>query len=171
MFAQARPEDGYSYSTPSNTYGAPGGGLIGAGVAPIGAIGPSSGVFGSGAGAFGNGSRGGAFGFVNSGTTGGGIVSGGSGGDDLGTGGGYDVTSLIQKHIYVHVPLPEPKEHISQRVPQFRPAQKHYNFVFIKVPTPPTPTAANIQLPGQDEQMTIIYVLVKKPDESEALNI
>jgi hypothetical protein len=43
--------------------------------------------------------------------------------------------------------------------------------VFIKAPTPPTPTAANIQLPGQDEQKTLIYVLVKKPDEAEALNI
>ena len=200
MLAQARPEAGYSYSTPSNTYGAPGGGLIGAGVAPIGGIGLSGGSLGGavggfgiggggGAGSFGTGSAGGAFGggisgaagggyvggatggsFV-SGATGGSFVSGGSGGYDLGTGGGYSGTSLIQKHIYVHVPPPEPEEHISQRLPQFRPAQKHYKIVFIKAPTPPTPTAANIQLPGQDEQKTLIYVLVKKPDEAEALNI
>lgn len=85
----------------------------------------------------------------------------------MGIGGG----SLIQKHIYVHVPPPEPEEHIAQSLPQFRQAQKHYKIVFIKAPTPPTPTAANIQLPGQDEQKTLIYVLVKKPDEAEALNI
>jgi hypothetical protein len=85
----------------------------------------------------------------------------------VGIGGG----SLIQKHIYVHVPPPEPEEQVAQRLPQFRPAQKHYKIVFIKAPTPPTPTAANIQLPGQDEQKTLIYVLVKKPDEAEALNI
>jgi hypothetical protein len=71
----------------------------------------------------------------------------------------------------VHVPPPEPEEHIAQSLPQFRPAQKHYKIVFIKAPTPPTPTAANIQLPGQDEQKTLIYVLVKKPEDAEALNI
>jgi hypothetical protein len=71
----------------------------------------------------------------------------------------------------VHVPPPEQEELINRPPPQFRPAQKHYKIVFIKAPTPPTPTAANIQLPGQDEQKTLIYVLVKKPDEAEALNI
>lgn len=174
VLAQARPEAGYSYSQPSNTYGAPGGGLVGGGVAAIGGIsgiGLSGGSFGAGAGGFGAGSAGGAFGGGISGATGGGYVSGGTSGYDLGTGGGYSGTSLIQKHIYVHVPPPEPEEHISQKVPQFRPAQKHYKIVFIKAPTPPTPTSANIQLPGQDEQKTLIYVLVKKPDEAEALNI
>ena len=198
MLAQGRPEAGYSYPQPSNTYGSPGGGVIGAGAASIGGIGLSSGSFVGGAGSFGTSSAGGAFGGGISGGTGGGYVSGGSGGGfvsggtgggfvsgatggsfvsggssgyDVGTGGGYSGGSLIQKHIYVHIPPPEPEEHISQRLPQFRPAQKHYKIVFIKAPTPPTPTAANIQLPGQDEQKTLIYVLVKKPDEAEALNI
>lgn len=187
MLAQARPDAGYSYSTPSNNYGAPGGGLIGGGVASTGGIGLSSGAFGAagfggggGAGGFGTSSAGAAFGGgissvsgggYTSGATGGGFVSGGSSGYDVGTGGGFGGTSLVQKHIYVHVPPPEPEEHVSQRVTQFRPAQKHYKIVFIKAPTPPTPTAANIQLPGQDEQKTLIYVLVKKPDEAEALNI
>ena len=171
MFAQARPEAAYSYSTQSNNYGAHGGGLIGAGIAPIGGIGLRSGAFVSGAGVFGTGSAGGAFGGAISGATGGGYVSGGSGGYDVGTGGGYGGTSLIQKHIDFHVTPPEPEKHISQREPQFRPAQKHYKIVFIKSPTPPTPTADNIQLPGHDEQKTLIYVLVKKPDQAEALKI
>lgn len=180
MLAQARPEAGYSYSTPTNTYGAPGGGLVGGGVASIGGIGLSGGSFGGGVGGFGASSAGGAFaggisgstgGSFVSGATGGSFVGGGTGGFDVGTGGGYSGASLIQKHIYVHVPPPEPEEHISQKLPQFRPAQKHYKIVFIKAPTPPTPTAANIQLPGQDEQKTLIYVLVKKPDEAEALQI
>ena len=214
VLAQARPEAGYSYSTPSNTYGAPGGGLIGAGVAPVGGVGLSSGSIGGGAGgigissvaggigtssfgsAFAGGISGGAGGGFSGGAGGG--YSGGAGGGvgggySGGAGGGYSSggpavgfstgfgvstgagfgggSSLIQKHIYVHVPPPEPEEHISQQLPQFRPAQKHYKIVFIKAPTPPTPTAANIQLPGQDEQKTLIYVLVKKPDEAEALNI
>jgi hypothetical protein len=103
---------------------------------------------------------------------GGGGFDGGSGAAfSSGSGASIGGGSLIQKHIYVHVPPPEPEEHFAQRLPQFRPAQKHYKIVFIKAPTPPTPTAANIQLPGQDEQKTLIYVLVKKPDEAEALNI
>ena len=194
VLAQARPEAGYSYSTPSNTYGAPGGGLIGAGVAPVGGVGLSSGSIGGGAGGIGISSVAGGIGTSSFGSGFAGGISGGAGGGySGGAGGGYSSggpavgfstgfgvstgagfgggSSLIQKHIYVHVPPPEPEEHISQQLPQFRPAQKHYKIVFIKAPTPPTPTAANIQLPGQDEQKTLIYVLVKKPDEAEALNI
>lgn len=157
---------------------------IGGGAASIGGIGLSSGTFGGAVGGIGigGGGRGGGFGIGGDGGILGGVVGGGTrggliggggtvGGFDVGTGGGFGGTSLIQKHIYVHVPPPEPEEHIAQRLPQFRPAQKHYKIVFIKAPTPPTPTAANIQLPGQDEQKTLIYVLVKKPDEAEALNI
>lgn len=181
VFAQARPEAAYSYPAPSNSYGAPGAGLVGASAASIGGLGLSGGSFGGvGAGAFGTGGAGGAFGggissatgggFV-SGATGGGFVGGGAGGYDVSSGGGFGGTSLIQKHIYVHVPPPEPAEVVTQQLPQFRPAQKHFKIVFIKAPTPPTPQAASIQLPGQDEQKTLIYVLVKKPDEAEALNI
>jgi hypothetical protein len=177
VLAQARPEAGYSYSSPSSTYGAPGGGLIsGGGGFGGGGIGISSAFAGGGLGtgglAQGGGFGGGSGAAFSSGVSSLGISSGGSGaafgGDSgIGIGGG----SLVQKHIYVHVPPPEPEEHIAQRLPQFRPAQKHYKIVFIKAPTPPTPTAANIQLPGQDEQKTLIYVLVKKPDEAEELNI
>lgn len=187
VLAQARPDAGYSYSAPSNNYAAPGGGLVGGGVAPVGVVGLSTGSFGGGGGvvgisggggsgafgtstSFGTGSAGGGFSGIGGGA-GGGFVSGGTSGFDVSSGGGFGGTSLIQKHIYVHVPPPEPEEHITQRLPQFHQAQKHYKIVFIKAPTPPTPTAANIQLPGQDEQKTLIYVLVKKPDEAEALNI
>lgn len=45
------------------------------------------------------------------------------------------------------------------------PPQKHYKIVFIKAPTPPTPTAPVIPVQPQDEQKTLIYVLVKKPEE------
>lgn len=198
VVAQARPEAGYSYSTPSNTYGAPGGGFVGGGAGPVSSIGLSGGGLGGALGGigFGGGVLGGAAGgigissagegigtssaaggggfggAVGGGYTGGGPATGFSSGFGVSTGAGFGGGgSLIQKHIYVHVPPPEPEEHVAQRLPQFRPAQKHYKIVFIKAPTPPTPTAANIQLPGQDEQKTLIYVLVKKPDEAEALNI
>jgi hypothetical protein len=51
------------------------------------------------------------------------------------------------------------------------PPQKHYKIVFIKAPTPPPPTAPTIELPPQDEQKTLIYVLVKKPEEQPEINI
>jgi len=205
VLAQARPEAGYSYPTPSNSYGTPGGGYIGSAGGGISGFG--GGVGGGIGGGVGGGLGGGIGGGVGAGVGGApaafgdgigggsrasfaGGFGGGIGGASVAFGGGIGAASagfgggigggsaagfgggsLIQKHIYVHVPPPEPEEHISRPLPQFRPAQKHYKIVFIKAPTPPTPTAANIQLPGQDEQKTLIYVLVKKPDEAEQLNI
>ncbi|XP_066594550.1 uncharacterized protein TwdlE [Prorops nasuta] len=75
---------------------------------------------------------------------------------------------VIHKHVYVHVPPPEAPEY---KAPKYQPApappQKHYKIVFIKAPTPPTPTAPVLPpLPAQDEEKTLIYVLVKKPEEA-----
>ena len=204
VLVQARPEAGYSYSPPSNTYGTPGGGFIGGGGGSFGGV--SGGGFsgGGGHGSFGGGSVGGggfSGGFSGSsgfgggfsggsgfgggsgggfgggsgggfgGGSGGGFGGGAGGGFGGGAGGGFGGGTLIQKHIYVHVPPPEPEEVVQRQLPSFRQPQKHYKIVFIKTPTAPTPTAANIQLPGQDEQKTLIYVLVKKPDDAEQLNI
>lgn len=71
----------------------------------------------------------------------------------------------VHKHVYVHVPppdneLPPPRKQIY--VP---PPQKHYKIVFIKAPTPPTPTAPIIPVQPQNEEKTLVYVLVKKPEE------
>ncbi|KAK0085138.1 hypothetical protein PV325_005725 [Microctonus aethiopoides] len=78
------------------------------------------------------------------------------------------IPSVIHKHVYVHVPPPEAPEY---KPPKYLPPpaapQKHYKIVFIKAPTPPTPTAPVLPpLPPQDEQKTLIYVLVKKPEEA-----
>lgn len=43
--------------------------------------------------------------------------------------------------------------------------QKHYKIVFIKAPAPPAPTAPVIPPLPQTEEKTLVYVLVKKPDE------
>ncbi|KAJ9575387.1 hypothetical protein L9F63_025662, partial [Diploptera punctata] len=108
--------------------------------------------------------------------------SGGGGGG--GGGGGYAAPApapqygapaqapVIHKHVYVHVPPPEPS-YTQPRRPQapLPPPQKHYKIVFIKAPTPPTPTVPEIALPPPDEQKTLIYVLVKKPEEAPEINI
>jgi len=72
---------------------------------------------------------------------------------------------VVHKHVYVHVPPPEP-EYLAPRKPINFPApQKHYKIVFIKAPSPPAPTAPVIPQFPQNEEKTLVYVLVKKPDE------
>jgi len=184
----ARPEAGYSYSQPSSSYGAPAsafaiGGGVG-GISGIGGFGGGGGAF-SGAGiAGGTGGTEGILGvpsFVGGGG-GGGVTSigGGVGGADGisgafgggGGGGGFGGGSLIQKHIYVHVPPPEaPEARPVRPISGGYQAQKHYKIIFIKAPTPPTPTAPVIPVQQQDEQKTLIYVLVKKPEEAPEINL
>ncbi|KOC63490.1 hypothetical protein WH47_03712 [Habropoda laboriosa] len=75
---------------------------------------------------------------------------------------------VVHKHVYVHVPPPETPEYKPPKyIPPAAPPQKHYKIVFIKAPTPPTPTAPALPpLSPQDEEKTLIYVLVKKPEEA-----
>lgn len=51
------------------------------------------------------------------------------------------------------------------------PPQKHYKIVFIKAPAPPAPTAPNIPVQPLDEEKTLVYVLVKKPEDPPKLVI
>ncbi|CAB0042783.1 unnamed protein product [Trichogramma brassicae] len=80
---------------------------------------------------------------------------------------------VIHKHVYVHVPPPEAPEYKAPKyVAPAPPPQKHYKIVFIKAPTPPTPTAPAIPaLPQPDEEKTLIYVLVKKPEEAPEIQL
>ncbi|XP_076253872.1 tweedleE [Rhynchophorus ferrugineus] len=78
---------------------------------------------------------------------------------------------IVQKHVYVHVPPPE-KDIPKPRKPiEVAPAQKHYKIIFIKAPTPPTPTAPVIPVQPQNEEKTLVYVLVKKPEEAPEITI
>lgn len=115
-------------------------------------------------------------------TSGGGaLFSGGGGGSFSAGGGGSSFTSslgnfgsgstLVQKHIYVHVPPPEPEDLRPQRILPVAPAQKHYKIIFIKAPSPPAPTLPAIPVQPQNEEKTLVYVLVKKPEEAPELNI
>lgn len=51
------------------------------------------------------------------------------------------------------------------------PIQKHYKIVFIKAPSPPTPRPPVIAPPQQNEEKTLVYVLVKKPDDQPEIVI
>ncbi|XP_059478969.1 uncharacterized protein LOC132198773 [Neocloeon triangulifer] len=78
---------------------------------------------------------------------------------------------VIHKHVYVHVPPPEPEYIRPQKTYNVPAPQKHYKIVFIKAPAPPVPTAPVIPAFPQDEQKTLIYVLVKKPEEQPDIEI
>lgn len=39
----------------------------------------------------------------------------------------------VHKHVYVHVPPPEPEHYAPHKPIEFAPAQKHYKIIFIKV--------------------------------------
>ncbi|KPI91969.1 PREDICTED: probable H/ACA ribonucleoprotein complex subunit 1 [Papilio xuthus] len=178
--AYGRPEPpvGYSYSapsrysTPSGSYGAPSlGGIRGisagghsgalSGGISLGSAGLSLGGYSGGlSSSFSSGGI-----SLGGGSIGGGLSLSGDSGFNGGYAGGYSGAPLVQKHIYVHVPPPEPVEQRIPRIPAVAPPQKHYKIIFIKAPTPPTPVAPIIPVQPQNEEKTLVYVLVKKPEE------
>lgn len=80
--------------------------------------------------------------------------------------------TLVQKHIYVHVPPPEPEEIRTNQILSGQLAQKHYKIIFIKAPSAPSAAAQQIALQqAQNSEKTIVYVLVKKPEELQDIQI
>lgn len=59
----------------------------------------------------------------------------------------------------------EPEYQAPIRPVQPQPVQKHYRIIFIKAPSPAAPILPPIQEPARQEEKTIVYVLVKKPDD------
>lgn len=80
-------------------------------------------------------------------------------------------TPTVHKHVYVHVPPPEPEYHAPRKQIQVAAPQKHYKIIFIKAPAPPVPTVPVIPLQPQNEEKTLVYVLVKKPEEAPEIHI
>lgn len=76
----------------------------------------------------------------------------------------------VEKHIYVHVPPNDLEErgyqHVEQQSPVSQP-KKHYKIIFIKAPNQQPSTNIYTQIAQQQatEEKTLVYVLVKKPDE------
>ncbi|XP_050683944.1 uncharacterized protein DDB_G0283357-like [Leptidea sinapis] len=71
----------------------------------------------------------------------------------------------VFKHFY-YLAAPEEPEPVKQRQPiVLPPPQKHYKVIFIKAPTQPAPAPQIIPVSPQNEEKTIVYVLVKKPED------
>lgn len=72
---------------------------------------------------------------------------------------------IIHKHVYVHIPPPEPEYQAPVRPTQVQPVQKHYRIIFIKAPTHAIPSLPPLPPAPENEEKTIVYVLVKRPDD------
>lgn len=76
---------------------------------------------------------------------------------------------IIHKHVYVHVPPPEPEYTTTRRPYDAQPVQKHYRIIFIKAPTQTAPTLRSIPPAPENEEKTIVYVLVKREEAPEVM--
>lgn len=79
---------------------------------------------------------------------------------------------VVKKTVYLYESPQELEAPITSNVviPQSRP-KINYKIVFIKTPAAPTPTAPVIPQFAQDQEKTLIYVLVKRPEEAPEITI
>lgn len=77
----------------------------------------------------------------------------------------------VQKHIYVYVAPEQPEVRLPPRQIVVPSRRKHYKIIFIKAPSPSTPRAPVLPSLVQDEEKTVVYVLVKKPEEQPEIKI
>lgn len=152
VYGRPEPPSGYSYSRPqqlgnghsdvSQSFGGNGNGHA------------STQPFGNGGGAF-----------LSQGTSGAGQGFGNGQGFGSGQSFGGPGQTIVQKHIYVHVPPPDDEQEIRQQQQIAQTPRKHYKIIFIKAPSAPSITQQAIAAQAQSQEKTLIYVLVKKPEE------
>lgn len=71
----------------------------------------------------------------------------------------------VFKHFYLHSAPEEPEEPKYRQVPVLPPPQKHYKIIFIKTPSQQAAAPQLVPVQQQNEEKTIVYVLVQKPEE------
>jgi hypothetical protein len=72
---------------------------------------------------------------------------------------------LVTKDIYVHVAPESPHEELASPPQPPQIARKHYKIIFIKAPQSQVNQQLAAAVPPQNEEKTIVYVLVKKPEQ------
>lgn len=97
------------------------------------------------------------------------ISTGGTSTGGVPTAGNGD--TIISKHIYVHVPPPETEKVYQKQITSLIPPQKHYKIIFIKAPSYQTQSPTVISKQALSQEKTIVYVLVKKPDDVQDVAI
>lgn len=77
---------------------------------------------------------------------------------------------IVTKHFYVHAAPEEPEERAGPRFVQIGRARKNYKVIFIKAPTYGSSSQIIPILP-QNEEKTIVYVLSKKPELNQEIQL
>ncbi|CAL8127273.1 unnamed protein product [Orchesella dallaii] len=145
---------------------------------------PTQGGYSGGGGSF---PAGGSFNFGNGGYTTG---FGASGGDSFGAGaGGYSGPAAgaggfngaggaeqaqgpqVFKYVSVHSAPEDPEDQATKQVRVPGGGNKHVNIIFVKSPSNGADQKTEIVLPEQDEQKSLVYVLVQKTDVAANLKI
>lgn len=73
----------------------------------------------------------------------------------------------VRRFVSVHV---APEESVSTEPRIIRaggPADTHYNIIFVKAPSASNQQQTEVVLPEQPQQKTLVYVLIKKPEENQ----
>lgn len=84
----------------------------------------------------------------------------------LNSGFDYNQPEAIQKNVYVHIPPPELEEDLAPPPSvKYGQPEKNYKIIFIKAPSPALPQSSAYSAQPPKEEKTLIYVLVKKPDD------
>jgi hypothetical protein len=71
----------------------------------------------------------------------------------------------LLSHSYVHVPPPEDEVQVQQQQAFAAAPRKHYKIIFIKAPSAPSISQQVAAAQAQNSEKTLIYVLVKKPED------
>lgn len=77
---------------------------------------------------------------------------------------------IVTKHFYVHAAPEEPEEQTGPRYVQVGRSRKTYKVIFIKAPSYDS-SARVIPVLPQNEEKTVVYVLSKKPDFNQDIQI
>lgn len=121
----------------------------------------------------------GSSGLLGSGVSVHGITSGGSINDAFGSSylgtvsaGILPQPQQVSKHLYFYA-APEDPEPPRPRISitPVAPPKKNVKVIFIKAPAPPAPPPISIAAPPQDEEKTVVYVLVKKHEDTQHIEI
>ncbi|XP_060535008.1 nuclear envelope pore membrane protein POM 121-like [Cylas formicarius] len=86
--------------------------------------------------------------------------------------GNEEQKTQVSKHLYFFAAPEEPEEEVKPRINlPAQAAQKSYKIIFIKAPTYKSQLPINIPAPPANEEKTLVYVLVKKPDAQATINV
>ena len=79
--------------------------------------------------------------------------------------------SDITKSVFIHIPPEENEYPSTPQVLSVQPPKKHYKIIFIKAPEHPKATTPIIPPQPQDEHKTLVYVLVKQPEQQPQIEL